>query len=287
LQTEYAQHQYIISTHAPEVISFANPSTVHLVTRSGYDSKVEKLDLDDIEQLREVADHLGVSMSDVFAAERVIWVEGATEELCFPFIFRAKKGESLPKGVVMTSVVATGDLSGKQRNRKLVYEIYQRISKAAAPLVKSVLFSFDSELLSENDKESMQGDSGGQLRFLPRRHFECYLVSAAAIAAFITSKDSGSSELTADTVEAEIRRLVAEPAFKCDWNGNLKDEAWLARVDAANLIAKTCEAVSDHRVTFSKKRDSLFLLRYRLENEREAVKPLIDYVVKLVDGVTG
>lgn len=46
LQTEYADHQYIISTHAPEVISFSNPKTIHLVKRDGYDSSIERLDLD-------------------------------------------------------------------------------------------------------------------------------------------------------------------------------------------------------------------------------------------------
>ena len=31
LQTQYTQHQYIISTHAPDVIGFSNPKTIHLV----------------------------------------------------------------------------------------------------------------------------------------------------------------------------------------------------------------------------------------------------------------
>jgi AAA domain/AAA domain, putative AbiEii toxin, Type IV TA system len=284
LQTEYAQHQYIISTHAPEVISFANPSTVHLVTRSGYDSKVERLDLRDIEQLREVADHLGVSMADVFAAERVIWVEGATEEVCFPFIYESEKG-ILPRGVKMTSVVATGDLSGKRRHRTVVYEIYERVSKAAAPLVKSVLFSFDSELLPEKEQDEMRSDSGGKLRFLPRRHFECYLISPAAIADFIISKDTESSELTAKSVETELHRLAGEQPFKRDWMDDLTAEAWLATVDAATLIGKACGALTDHRLTFNKKKGSLALLQYRLTHEREQVQPLIDYVVSLVEAV--
>ena len=40
LQTEYGQHQYIVSTQAPEVISFSNPRTIHLVTRSKADNPV-------------------------------------------------------------------------------------------------------------------------------------------------------------------------------------------------------------------------------------------------------
>ena len=37
MQTQYTHHQYIISTHSPEVISFSNPKTIHLVKRAGYE----------------------------------------------------------------------------------------------------------------------------------------------------------------------------------------------------------------------------------------------------------
>ena len=72
LQTQFMQHQYIISTHAPEVIGFSNPKTIHLVKRTGYESSIERLDLAKVGNFREVAEHLGVSMADVFAAERII-----------------------------------------------------------------------------------------------------------------------------------------------------------------------------------------------------------------------
>lgn len=42
-QTEYSHHQYIISTHSPEVISFSNPSVIHVVRRQGYRSQVHSL----------------------------------------------------------------------------------------------------------------------------------------------------------------------------------------------------------------------------------------------------
>jgi predicted ATP-dependent endonuclease of OLD family len=114
IQTNYAHHQYIIATHSPEVLSTGNPATVHIVRRRGYDSDVKRVDLDKVDQLREVADHLGVSMTDFFGAERIIWVEGRTEELCFPFIYEKKFGE-LPRGLILTSVIATGDFNVKER----------------------------------------------------------------------------------------------------------------------------------------------------------------------------
>ena len=148
LQKNYDQHQYIISTHAPEVMSYGNPATIHLVKRVGYELSVEKLDTTKVMTFRDVAVHLGVSMADVFAADRIIWVEGPTEELCFRCVYEWFE-EALPRGTVITSVAATGDFNAKRRDAEIVYEVYERLSTAVATLVVSVAFSFDSEKLTE------------------------------------------------------------------------------------------------------------------------------------------
>ena len=279
LQTQYAQHQYIISTHAPDVISFSNPKTIHIVKREGYESRVERLDLTKIGTFREVAEHLGVSMADVFAAERVIWVEGQTEELCFPYLYQQTKGP-LPRGTIFTSVAATGDFHAKKRDKALVYEIYQRLSAATASLVVAVAFSFDSENLTESEKEGMLREAKGALHFLPRRHLECYLLDPAAVAAFIGGKDPQSAlTVTPDSVMAALREAAK-------WDGDITDEQWLAGVDAAKLIDTVCGTLSDQRVRFAKKDDSLFLLQHILKNDRQHLAPLEDYVASLVAAVT-
>ncbi len=287
LQTEYAQHQYIISTHAPDVISFSNPTTIHLVKREGYESRVERLDLTKIETFREVAEHLGVSMADVFAADRVIWVEGQTEELCFPYLYRERYGP-LPRGTIFTSVVATGDFHAKKRDKALVYEIYQRLIAAATSLVPNVSFSFDSENLTESEKEDMRRAAKGALDFLPRRHLECYLIDPAAIAAFIAHKDPQSaSTVTPDSVAAALKKAAAEkPLHIPEWNGNIADEQWLAGVDAAELIGTVCGTLSEQRMRFAKKADSLFLLQHILKNNGQHLDPLAKYVASLVAAVS-
>ncbi len=287
LQTQYAQHQYIITTHAPDVISFSNPTTIHLVKREGYESRVERLDLANVGVFREVAEHLGVSMADVFAAERVIWVEGQTEELCFPYLYQQTKGPLL-RGIIFTAVAATGDFLANKRNHKLVYEIYSRLSTATANLAVAVAFSFDSENLTESEKKDMQREAKGVLHFLPRRHLECYLIDPAAIAAFIGGKDPQSVQtVTPDAVEAALREAAAkEPLHIPEWNDDITDEQWLACVNAAKLIGTVCGTLSEQRVRFAKKADSLFLLKHILENNRSRLQPLADYVANLVTAVT-
>lgn len=285
LQTEYAGHQYIISTHAPEVIGFSNPKTIHLVRREGYESSVERLDLAKVEEFRGVAEHLGISMADVFAAERVIWVEGPTEELCFPYLYREMSGQPIPRGTIFTSVAATGDFNRK-RDRQIVYEVYSRLCRASATLVVSILFSFDTEELTEAEKVQMTRDAGGKLHFLPRRHIECYLLDAQAIAEMIAEKDEGSS-VSAEAVEAKLRELAADKRFRVEaWNGDLHDAGWLAKVDAAKLIVHATDELSEQRASFTKKEDSLGLLQKILGRNPEQLSPLYDYVSSLVAGVS-
>lgn len=284
LQTEYPHHQYIISTHAPEVIGFSNPRTVHLVKRDGYESSVVKLDLGQVDAFREVADHLGVSMADVFAADRVVWVEGPTEELCFPLLYQQATNRPLPRGTIFTSVMATGDFMAKRRDKELVYQIYRRLSQVAVPLVVSVAFSFDSENLTGPEREKMVQDSQGAMRFLPRRHIECYLVNADAIATFIAERDSQTPAIETGAVIGKLTELAGDEKFKIDeWSGDLTEAAWLAKVDAANLIADVCASLSEHRVTFNKKDDTLALLQQVQMADFTQLAELADYVRSLVD----
>jgi predicted ATPase len=286
LQTEYAHHQYIISTHAPEVVSFSNARTVHLVKRDGYESSVTRLDLADVDAFREVADQLGVSMADVFAADRIIWVEGPTEELCFPLLYSAATGGAVPRGLVFTSVVATGDFLKKQRDKELVYKIYQRLSKVAGPLDVEVAFSFDSEELTEREKSEMIRDSRGAMHFLPRRMMECYLVNPEAIAEFLLQRDQEQNNVDADLVTRKLIELADTAEFKIpEWTGDLAEPRWLAKVDAAKLISECCGQISEHRVTFNKKNDTLAHLQRILATQREEVTELLEHVEKLVSSL--
>ena len=288
LQTDYAQHQYIISTHAPEVIGFSNPSTVHLIKRDDYESSVTRLDLAEVDAFRLVAENLGVSMADVFAADRIIWVEGPTEELCFLLIYQQVVGQPMPRGTIFTSVMATGDFLAKRRDKALIYQIYKRLSQVAVPLVVSIAFSFDSESLSDADKDNMIRDSCGAMHFLPRRLIECYLINPDAIAAFVSVRDIEQATITTSTVSVKLIELAGADKFKIpEWSGDLAEPAWLAKVDAANLLSDTCASLSDCRVTFNKKGDTLALLKLVQANNAAQLQELADYVRTLVETVSG
>lgn len=284
LMSEYPEHQYIVSTHSAEVIAASNPSSLHVVKRSGFESVCKLVSCSDVGELRWLADHLGISIGDIFAAERVLWVEGRTEELCFPYLIN-RFGLTAPHGLIISPVVATGDFVGGKRDFELVLSIYNRLTQVSLPLVQSVGFSFDSEDLTEGEKRELEKRSNGRTTFLPRRHLECYLIDPAAIATFIRSRDPLLPALTAGDVEAYLTAHGGDAKYRASssWSGALDDIKWLANVDAAKLIKACVEDITEARLTFSKAGDTLELLMTVQDDAAlEELKVYLQFVLKSV-----
>jgi predicted ATP-dependent endonuclease of OLD family len=85
-------HQYIVSTHSPVLIQAVQPNSVWLTRYEADQSTIHEVDLEKTEDLRLFLREIGVRLGDVFGADNVIWVEGETEEDCFPIIVRRVLG---------------------------------------------------------------------------------------------------------------------------------------------------------------------------------------------------
>jgi len=246
------------------------------------------MDLDDVRQLIELAEHPGISMTDAFAADHVIWVEGPTEELCLRYLSEAGIGP-MPRGVVLSSIVSTGEFIRKDNRRALVFEIYERISKVSAPLIKEVRFSFDREGLTKDQTLDLTRRSRGKAVFLPRRHFECYLLDPSAIAAFILNHVPDlAGKVNADTVKEQMQKIAQEPKFRTsiEWNGDITDEGWLSQIDAAAVIKRLCTDITGARLEFAKKLDSPEILKHIVRYNSASLTDLLDYTKALISPAT-
>lgn len=285
LQTEFSRHQYLISTHSAEVISASMPRTLHLVSREGFRSNVRSLDLENIESLKGLSSHLGISIGDVFAADHVIWVEGRTEELVFPFLMK-EMGLKVPPGVIVSSLVATGDfLSAKGPD--LIFKIYEKITSTTLPLVKSVTFSFDGEDYTKEQRLNLSKRGRGRVYFLPRRNLECFFLEPEVIAAYLKEYDLNGPAIAVATVETALVSLGGEKRFKAAerWTGGFRDPKWLAEVDGAKLLAEMVGQLTEHRVEFRKTDHALSLMRHTLSLKPEVLEPLREYMSALIAAV--
>jgi hypothetical protein len=283
LRTEHFDHQYVISTHSAEVISASQPNSLYVIKRSGFDSAAQRVSTSNVDELRDLSDLLGISVGDIFAADYVLWIEGRTEELCFPFLLNYWE-VVLPTGFVVSPVAATGDFIGSRRDVELLFSVYERLSRVTLPLVKSVAFTFDSEDLSETDKADLSRRAGGKLLFLPARHLECFAISAPSIAELINTYDTRDTPVDRATVEAELTRVGGDPKYRAvdEWHGDINDSGWYQAVDAARLLADVIGTLTETRVSFEKTRHTLELLQGTLRHEPTKLESLREYLVALV-----
>lgn len=285
LQSNYPQHQYIISTHSPEILSAGRDAKVFWIRKNGFESNVSEVDLTNLRTLRDVTGQLGVSMTDVFAAEHIIWVDGETEEACFPMLLAQSSDDT--RSVLFIALLHTGDFHDKRVRADKVFQIYERLTGATAPVVSKVAFNFDADDLSPERQIDLQKRSGGRIHFLPRRNIESYLLHPSAIARVIASELEHVKAIDVTQLESEIATAMLELCADRRYGApadppNFSDDEWLTRVDGAKLIADLFLRVTESTLEYRKTTHSVSLVRDLLQHEPDLLRGLTEYVVELV-----
>ena len=269
-------HQYIISTHSADLISACEPRTIHMVQWSNNRSEVRSLDPENISHLQAILSELGVSILDIFGVDRLLWVEGPTEEACFPLLIREALG-SIPKGLAVRSLRATGDIVAKRGRAELAREVYSQVSKAHALNPSSIFFSLDRELLGDEECTKLINEFKGRLRFLPRRMIENYFISPKAIAAVVgdeTSQSINSSEID-EWIKANGRKYCRAPTI-ADFSSN----DCLMHVDGGSLLRDLFH--DKWLIPYNKRSHGAKLAKFMIQHETEAISELVGYVKALL-----
>lgn len=283
---EHPQHQYILTTHSPTVITASNPSTITLVKQREGVSDFQVIDPAANEQLRQYMLEIGARLSDAFGADDILWVEGPTEEICFPLILEKVAKRPL-MGTAIMAVKHTGDLEGKLA--KTVFEIYERLSKGSGLLPPAVGFIFDKEGRSVQEQSDIQGKSSGLVAFTPRRLYENYLLSPRAIAAIINGIDGfRDPPVTEAEIQDWIEREVGEwrSGRRKKEYGPLPDDAnapWEVWIHGANLLKHLFRDLSETRVSYDKIAYSVALTEWLIENSPEDLRELADLMQSMLD----
>jgi hypothetical protein len=259
---DFPHHQYLLSTHSPEIIRAANPSTLILLERDGPSTSVRQVEASDLESQQHCLQLLGVRLSDVFGADNVLWVEGATEEAAFPLILKAC---GLPPSHMVLSILAVRSVSefqGKRKRVELVLDIYRRLTASGSLVPRTLAFIFDAEGLSEEDKKGLRTSSRDLIRFLPRRMFENFLLQPAAIAAVLNRRVSFSSQpVTEDLTRGWITSHGGDPKFTNTTQHAVFSPEWERQVNAAVLLDSLYGELSDQKERYDKLADGVSLTK--------------------------
>jgi predicted ATPase len=277
---DYPQHQYICATHSATIISSTDPETITITRLRDDRSEVEQVDPGEPANLQTCLAEVGARLSDVFGADQILWVEGRTEESCFPIILRDLAGKSL-MGTVIVGLRSTGELEGGDAER--VADIYSRLSRAKSLMPPAVGFIFDQEGRTQEQQKDIIRRTGPTVKFLPRRMYENYLLEAGAISRVLSSLDGEpADQYTAERVQAlldaesrrdENFRPLPVPGVGEDWRNT---------IHAARVLKAVFGTLAEHRIRYDKVRDGEALTKDIIASSPEQLGELSRFLLDLL-----
>ncbi len=261
---EHPQHQFIIATHSPSTIAAANPKTINIIQYKDAVSNIQKVDIHELKNQQNYLAEIGAKLSDVFGADNILWVEGKTEEICFPKIIDNTKAMSL-MGTNILSVKNTGDFESS--NKKLVFDIYKKLSQGKGLMPPAIGFIFDRENKKDKEIQDLEKESNGVVKFLPRKMYENYLINSDAIFKVINGYQLEDVILTSESVNSWIEKNKWNTEYYSEKNND--EEKWLKKVDGAKLLADLFKKLSKNKLEFSKTTHSAMLTEWLLDKTPE------------------
>lgn len=285
---QYPEHQYIVTTHSPIVINAADPQSLLLVRKQNEESTIEVIDRSQKQALETVLAEVGARLSDVFGADNILWVEGDTEELCFPLILSQICKQPL-LGTVILGVIHTGDIDGKQS--EIIFKIYQKLSRSTGLLPPAIGFIFDQEGRTQTDQDDLirqsRADQGKQtVFFTSRRMFENYLLNPEAIAGVMLELEGFKNErITSNDVQQWINNNKWEkdlfiPKVRVPREEERTDELWLEKVHGAKVLQNLFKHFSKKTYEYDKKDHGLALTQWIIENSPDDLRGIADLILE-------
>lgn len=268
----FDQHQFLLSTHAAEVIAAARPEKLILLQWDEEQSQtvITSNSGEDIDHVRMSLSEIGASLADIFGYDVVVFVEGPTERACFPLLLP-------PENRTAINFVAMREASGLTSTKpQALFDIYANGVASSALLPPVTRFSFDQEGRSEQQRVDVIRASKGAARFLPRPMFENYFLHPVALSFLLQRLDGQSDKTAPDAISRWIDENFANHPVKGIPNTSPMT------CDAAKLLGVMFEELTEIRFEHRKVEHGEDLTRWLLENDPSHLDELVTHIKALL-----
>ena len=275
---DFPKQQFIIATHSPEVIKSIMPERLLKITWNDGESSITSLNATDVAAIANVLKEVGARVSDVTAADNIIWVEGESEEECFPIILR-EMAKTKMFGSAFVALHDTGSFSARRVGLDSITRLYEKLSKGGGLVPRAIGFSFDREGRSEADIKQIT-TKHPNIFFLPRRMFENYLMDCDALAHVINLQLDPQDVVTPNRVMTWIKSHGAENKYFSPLaiQKDILSDGWIQSVKSARLSEDLFQDITAAKAEFVKTRDDVLLSQWLLANRSDLLKPLCEYL---------
>ncbi|HYW20132.1 MAG TPA: AAA family ATPase [Nodularia sp. (in: cyanobacteria)] len=293
---QFPQHQYFIATHSPEIITAANPSNIIKLQYQDCETTASVINATEIESQKEILSELGVRLSDVFGADNILWVEGQTEEKCFPLILEKIAGipmmgiKILPVGEPSAFCNSKKSKRSDAKQSERIVKIYKKLSSGAGLFPTAIAFIFDRDHKEEDEIKKLE-EIG--LKFLKRPMYENYLLNPEAISAIVNEEAQkelaqlGDDNAVPKWLNSPITSIQVEECFdkikqtKQCLLKNVKEEDvldhdWFLNFHGANFIDSVFKRLSGDHLKFCENKPtySLRITEWLIKNQPDFLSEL-------------
>lgn len=261
-----SRHQFFVTTHSSDVLRIIPASSVTLLEHDGTQTSVQQTVKRDLNVFRAGLLDLGIRLTDLHGCDRVLWVEGETEEAIFPKILSHFFPESA-QGIATLRLHATGDFEARKYRAEKVAEIYRRLSTATFLAPPMVAITLDREGKQPSEIERLEREGNGVLHFLPQAMVENYLLVSEAISAVLHTEFG--KKINAGIIEQELSKLAQDPAHSI----NPKNPQG-SPPHAAKILQSVFSQLGGDGATYDKTSHGPMLAEWILSNKPELLEEL-------------
>jgi energy-coupling factor transporter ATP-binding protein EcfA2 len=268
---KFQKHQYIVTTHSPTAIMSIREKTIVLVEQENMQSTTRTIDASNNKDIEQTLNAVGAKLSDVFGMDNILWVEGKTEELCFPMIL-AKNNIPL-YGTNILGLADSTDLAGKHGKR--ILKIYARLSQGEGFLPPALAFISDAD--AKEKLADIYNQYGHLIHFLSRQNYESYLIeSPKVLAEFLNEVDTEKTQPhTTEHVTQWVEDNQINDKYYAD-GVSFGKETWLEKINGAKFIKAMFYALTEKRRPYNKIRFNPELTRRLIEDNAEHFNEIVE-----------
>ncbi|MFD4819546.1 ATP-dependent nuclease, partial [Peribacillus butanolivorans] len=203
LMSETNHHQYILTTHSPILINYpCDKNVFHVKKENGVS------DFSGLDTIQELLSGIGINNSDFALSDKVLFVEGETEEAIIPKILGHFGMKQIGYNYRILKMKGTGNEFSKKsamtRNKEKLDLILSGIS--TSPIPYKILI--DSDEKTDEKMKQIEDKYGDSVLILERREIENYFLDCYEELSEVININIGAEVSNSGEIESFIEELL-------------------------------------------------------------------------------
>lgn len=204
LVSDVREHQFIFTTHSPILINYPIGKNLLHVSKERGNSTFIQLD-----KMQGILSDIGVSNSDYALSDKVIFVEGETEEAAIPLILSKYGLKQVGYNYRLLNMKGTGkDFTKKtsMNNHKQKLDLILG-GLSQSPIPYKIVIDADNK--SDEKLEEIREQYKDNIVILDRREYENYFLDSFKELAQVIKMESGIEDIDQVKIEENIKEMFA------------------------------------------------------------------------------